>query len=134
MANATYPKAKEAMLSGNVDLLSSTIKIQMLGTDGVYDATDTFLSDLVGTKLGAPATIGSKDVALGKFTGVNGTVSVPESQWVAAAVIYIDTGSSATSRLLAWIDTKSDTTAFSFISTGQPVQPVWNDPYFSIGG
>jgi hypothetical protein len=135
VSNALYPKAKAAMLSGAVDLLTSTVRIQMFGTDAVYDATDEFLSDVVGTDWGSPVTINTKDVTSGEFTGTNGAFNIPEGAEIAALIIYIDTGVASTSRLLAWIDTKSDTSAFVFTSTGQPVQPYWNDdPYFSIGG
>lgn len=134
MANEVYPKAKEAMLSGDVDLLSSTVRLQMYADDAEYDATDQFLDDVVGTKLGAAVAINSKDVSNGQFTGSNGVFSPPDGQTVSSIVVYIDSGSDATSRLLAWLDTKADTTALTFTSTGVPVQPFWNDPYFSIGG
>lgn len=134
MANEVYPKAKEAMLSGNVDVLTGTVRIQMFDDDVVYDATDEFLDDVVGTAVGSAVAITSKDVTSGEFTGSIGAFTPPNGFTVEALIIYIDTGVASTSRLLAFIDTKADTTPISILTTGGSMLLHWTDPFFSIGG
>lgn len=134
MANEVYPKAKEAMLTGGVNVMSSTVKIQMLDDDAVYDATDEFFDDVVGTSLGAAVAITGKDVTSGQFTGTIGSFTPPGGGTVIALIVFIDTGTPSTSRLLAWLDTKGDTSPISIPTTGDAMLLHWDDPFFSIGG
>lgn len=134
MATVVYPKAKAAMLSPGIDLLASTVRIQMFDDDVVYDATDEFLSNVTGTALGAAVEITSKDVTSGQFTGSIGAFTPPLGGTVVALIIFIDTGVAGTSRVLAWLDTKADTTPLSIPTTGASMLLHWTDPFFSIGG
>lgn len=134
MANAVYPKAKEALLSDDVDVLVDTVRIQMFDDDAVYNDTDEFLDDVVGTALGSAIEITGKDNADGRFTGTVGAFTPPGGGTVIALVVFIDTGVPSTSRVLAWIDTKGDTSAISITTTGAPMLLHWTDPFFSIGG
>lgn len=134
MANVVYPKAKAAMLSGGVNVMSSTVRIQMFDEDVEYDATDEFLDDVVGTAVGSAVEITSKDVASGRFTGSIGSFTPPNGFTVIALIVFVDTGVASTSRLLAWLDTKGDTTPISIPTTGGTMLLHWTDPFFSIGG
>lgn len=134
MANAVYPKAKAAMLSGAVNVVSSTVRIQMYDDDVVYDATDEFLSNVTGTALGTAVEITAKDVTSGQFTGSIGSFTPPGGGTIIALIVFIDTGVASTSRVLAWIDTKADTTPISIPTTGDPMLLHWTDPFLSIGG
>lgn len=134
MANEVYPKAKAAMLSGDVDVLVSTVRIQMFDDDVVYDATDDFLDDVVGTAVGSAIEITSKDVTSGQFTGSIGAFTPPNGFTVTALIVFVDTGVASTSRLLAWLDTKADTTPISIPTTGGAMLLHWYDPFLSIGG
>lgn len=134
MANEVYPKAKAAALSGAVNVLSSTVRIQMFDDDVEYDATDEFLDDVVGTALGSAIEITGKDVTSGQFTGSIGAFTPPNGGTVIALIVFVDTGVASTSRLLAWLDTKDDTTPISIPTTGGSMLLHWNDPFFSIGG
>jgi hypothetical protein len=134
MANAVYPKAKEAMLTGDVDLIAETVRLQMFDDDVVYDATDEFLDDVAGTALGAAVEITAKDVTNGQFTGTNGSFTPTAGATVSALVVFIDSGSEATSRVLAYLDTKGDTAPIAIVTTGDPMLLHWTDPYLSIGG
>lgn len=123
MANAIYPKYKEAILSGgtNTDLVNGTVKVILIdGADYTYDAAHDFLNDVPGAARVATATIGAtktttdgtfKSTATATFTSVSGDQSE-------ALIIYIDTGVESTSRLVAYIDTGV---------TGLPVTPNSGD-------
>lgn len=109
MANALYDKGREAFLSGSIAWGTDTIKAQLVDT-GVYTAnltTDQFLSDItVGARIGTAATLASKTATAGVADAadisVTGLTSAPS---IEAIVIYKDTGSAATSPLIAYIDT-----------------------------
>lgn len=118
MANALYTKGKQAILS-DLDWTAATLKAVLLSSGYTPDlATDAFLADIPGGAIiatsgaltGASATGGvadADDVTFGSVSGADADF----------AVIYEDTGSGATSRLLACIDT----------ATGLPVTPNGGD-------
>lgn len=122
MPNAVYPKYKEAIIGGgtNVDLLTGTVKVALVDTGTyTYSATHQFLTSLtgvVGTAQTIPATKTVTD-GLFKTTG-NNTFTGVSGASVEALVLYIDTGTPATSRLVAFIDTGV---------TGLPVTPNSGD-------
>jgi len=117
MANAIYPKYKETILGAatNTNLLTGTVKVALVDT-GVYtyNAADQFLTSLTGV-VGTAQTIGAtKSVTNGVFDGGDVTYTAVSGNTVEALVIYVDTGSAATSPLVAYIDTGV---------TGLPVTP-----------
>lgn len=134
MANVVYPKAKKAFLDGNVNLLSNTISVQAYEEDLEYDPDDEFLSHLSGTAVGSAVNITSKDTTDGLFTGTVGPFTLPSGFIVTTFIIYVNTGSAGTSRLLAWIDTMGDTSPILIPTSGSVVNVNWVDPFFSIGG
>lgn len=121
MANAIYPKYKEAILGAatNTNLLSGTVKTALVDT-GVYtySAAHEFLTSLTGV-VGTAGTIGAtKSVTNGLFDGGDITYTAVTGNSVEALVIYIDTGTAGTSRLVAYLDTGV---------TGLPVTPNGGD-------
>lgn len=122
MANAVYPKYKEAAMGGgaNVDLLTGTVKAALVDT-GVYTyaGTHEFLSDLSG-RIGTDQTLGTKSVTNGAFDSDNPTwTAVAGGTTVEAIVLYVDTGVAGTSRLIAYIDTGQ--TGLPFTTNGGDV-------------
>jgi len=116
MANAIYPKYKEAILDSatNSDLNDGTVKVALIDTSTyTYSAAHDFLDDVSGV-VGTAQTIANTTVTSGLFDGDNVTFTSVSGNSVEALIIYIDTGSSATSRLVAYIDTGQ---------TGLPVTP-----------
>ena len=120
MANAIYPLYKQALLdaSANVDLNDGTVKVALVDT-GVYtySAAHEFLTSLTGV-VGTAQTIANTTVTNGLFDGDNVTYTAVTGNSVEALVIYIDTGTAGTSRLVAYIDTSV---------TGLPVTPNGGD-------
>lgn len=122
MANAIYPKFKEALLNGsaNTDMSGTTVKAALVDT-GVYtySATHTFLSDLSG-RIGTDQTLTTKAFTDGTFDSDNPTwTAVAGGTTVEAIVIYIDTTVAGTSRLVAYIDTGQ--TGLPFTTNGGDV-------------
>lgn len=107
MANALYGKAKESLLSGEVDLTSNTVKFLMVSSDYVV-AIDTheFVSDIgSGNIVARSGELDNKTVTLGVFDADNETVEEYGNSGFEYVILYADSGNDATSRLLAYIDT-----------------------------
>lgn len=120
MANAIYPKYKQAALSGgaNHDLSAGTVRMVLVDlADYTYSATHEFLSDVAGaSRVATSAALASKTFTNGTFdaadqspafTGVSGDVSE-------ALIFFVDTGVDGTSRLVYFNDTGT---------TGMPITP-----------
>lgn len=134
MSTFVYPELKEALGLELVHLVTDTIRIQAYDSDVVEDDTDVFLADVVGTAVGSPVEVTSRDFTLGQFTGDVGQFFWPGGHTVTALIVYQDTGVAATSRLCAWLGDKADTTPLAIVTAGVLLQLHWNDPIFSIGG
>lgn len=107
MANAIYPKAKEQMLQGGINLSSATVKAVLIdNADEAYNSADEFLSQVAGAGIvGTAQTLLNKTFVNGTFDADDITFTAVSGDQSEAILIYIDTGSSATSRLIAWLDT-----------------------------
>lgn len=127
MANAIYKKGIEAILNGAIDLDTDNIKVVLvdLADYTVNLATHDFLADVDGgtavvatsPNLTSPTiTDGVFDAADFTFTGVSGDQSE-------ALIIYRDSGASATSELIAFIDTA---TGFPITPDGGNIDVAWD--------
>jgi hypothetical protein len=108
MANALYPLWKEALLqaAANSDLSAGTVKIALVDTAiYTYSAAHQFFTSISAAVIGTPQTLGTKTFAGGVFDAADPTFTSVTGASVEAIVIYIDTGTPATSRLVAYIDT-----------------------------
>lgn len=111
MANQLYPKAKQAFLGALIDMDTDVIKACLSRT--AYNASHEFLSsitDIVATSgaLTSPTiTNGVFDTADFVYPTVGAGAA---AQYI---ILYKDTGTAGTSRLIAHIDT----------ATGLPVTP-----------
>jgi hypothetical protein len=107
MANAIYPKYKEAILqsAANSNMSSGTVKVALVDTGTyTYSSAHEFYSSVSGV-VGTPQTIGTKTFTNGVFDGADVTFTAVSGSTVEALVIYIDTGTAGTSRLIGFIDT-----------------------------
>jgi hypothetical protein len=121
MANALYPKWKEQLLqfTTNNNLSSGTVKVALVDTGTyTYSSAHQFYSSVNGSVVGTPQTIGSKTFTNGVFDGTDVTFTAVTGNSVEALVLYVDTGTAATSPLVAYIDTSV---------TGLPVTPNGGD-------
>ena len=126
MANLIYPKYKEALIAGsaNISLSTGTVRAALvdLGTY-TYSATHEFLSSLTGV-VGTAQTLGSKTVTNGLFDAADVSFTGLTGNSAEAIVIYIDTGTAGTSRLVAFFDT--GVTGLPVTPNGGDVNIVWN--------
>ena len=129
MSDALQPLGVQKICEQSIDWENDTIKLVLTESDDSYDAADEFLDDIAGTAV-ATATLDNCTVSVSgskvifdcddeTFSGLTGNA-------VASARVYKDTGSSATSPLIAWFDTDADTSALSYTPNG-------NDATFTPG-
>lgn len=120
MANALYDKGREGFLDGSIDWDTDNIKVLLVDSADYTPnlSTHQFHSDITGAGIvatsgnlsGKTVTNGIADASDVTFTAVSGD----QFEYI---IIYKDTGVSATSRLIALIDT----------ATGMPATPSGGD-------
>lgn len=121
MASAHYNKTLTLFLQADLDILVDTIKVR-LGRASAYtlSQTDEFLSSLPAAIV-TDVTLGSKTVTDGVFDAADAVfASVPAGAAVDRLWIYKDTGSAATSPLIAEIQVTGVT------PNGGDITAVWD--------
>lgn len=125
MANALYPKWKEAILQG-----TSGSALNGSGTTGVYvalvdtadytySASHEFYSSISAGVVGTPVELTSKSYTNGLFDAADSTLTAVTGDPSEALVYYVrNAGANTTWRLVAYIDTGA---------TGLPVTPNSGD-------
>ena len=131
MANTFYALGAEKILSGDIDLITDTIKVILVKNTYPQNlTTDEFLDDVDPYRLNTDQTLGSKSVALGVFDAGDATwTAVTAGDTSEGVVIYKDTGSAATSPLIAYIDT---ITGFPLATNGGDITAKWDDGAYKI--
>lgn len=126
MANAIYPKWKEAVIQAASDSsLGGNIKAVLIdAADYVYSAAHQFLSDVPSAaRVATSANLGTKTYTNGTFDTADFTFTAVTGDQSEALLLYIDTGVEATSRLVCYRDTSV---------TGLPVTPNGGDITVSV--
>lgn len=131
MANAIYPLAKEKFLSGDIDLTTANIKVVLVDTaDYTYSATHDFLDDVPSAaRVATSGNLASKTVTNGVFDAADISIASVTGDTVEAMILYVDTGSAATSALLAYIDTGS---GLPYTPNGATVDITWDNGTYKI--
>jgi hypothetical protein len=107
MANAIYPKFKEQALQGGVNLSSGNIKAVLVDlADYTYSAAHEFLSDVaVAGRVATSGNLASKTFTNGTFDSADPSFTAVTGDVSEALILFIDTGTASTSRLIAFYDT-----------------------------
>ncbi|KAA0970796.1 hypothetical protein FPY71_09990 [Aureimonas fodinaquatilis] len=111
MANALYPKFKEALLAGDIDIPEDSVRAVLIDvSEYTFSATHDALNDVsAGARISGPQPLASKTILNGTLDAANLTFpAVPGGAVVGAVIIYVDTGTESTSPLIAYIDTGSN--------------------------
>lgn len=126
MANAIYPKAKEAFLQGSIDLTTDTIKFILVDTaDYTYSTTHQYLSDVAAAgRVATSGALASKTITNGIFDAADVTLSSVSGDQSEALIFYKDTGVEGTSPLLWYIDT--GVTGLPVTPNGNDINVIWN--------
>jgi hypothetical protein len=127
MANAIYPTYKEFLLTGaGVDMGSETaIKCALIDTGTVaYSAAHNFYDDISAGVVGTPVVMTTTTTTSGTFDAVDTVFTSVSGATVEAVVIYHDTGTPSTSKLIAWLDTGF--TTLPVTPNGGNITITWN--------
>ena len=129
MANAIYDKYKEALLGGEDNIaLTSNLMISLLNSDNeMYLDTDQYYDNINSAANTIVATIELANVSVtdGILNADDVTfVSVTEETECEALLFWIDTGNTATSRLVAYMDTNID--GLPITPDGSNVDITWS--------
>lgn len=122
MANALYPKFKEALLNKEHDLNSDTIKATLIDSGSyTYSASHTtYATDVAaGAKIAVSAALGSPTITNGTFDTADFTWTAVSGAQSEAIILWNDTPTTPTADpLIAFYDTGM---------TGMPVTPNGGD-------
>ena len=120
MANTLYDEDRKGYLEGAYNWLNDTVKVILVSTSSytINASTHKFLSDISGSAIIAgPQTLTGKSTLGGAADANDVTFPAVSGGAIGAIIIYVDSGSSATSPLLAYLDT----------ATGLPITPNGGD-------
>ena len=120
MANALYDTGRNAFLNGDVDYTNDTIKLVLIDAADytVNLETHQFFSEVASASRVATSTLAGKSTAAGVADANDTVFSSVTGDQSEALLLYKDTGTEATSQLIAYIDTAS---------AGLPVTPNGGD-------
>ena len=120
MANTLYDSARQGFLEAQINWLTDTVKVLLVDA-GAYTpnvSTHHVLADIqVSSRLAGPVTLTSKTTTGGAADAADVTFTSVSGASIEMIVIYKDTGTEATSPLIAMIDT----------ATGLPITPNGGD-------
>lgn len=126
MANAVYPIFKQELIQGTSGTsLGGTLKAALIDlADYTYSAAHDFWDDVSVGVVGTPQTIGSKTYVNGLLDGADVTFTAVTGDPCEAIVLFLDTGTPATSRLVAFLDT--GVTGLPVTPNGGDITITWN--------
>lgn len=125
MANALYDKGRESFLKGEISWSSDNIKVCLVdtGTYTVNLSTHQFHSDLSGV-VATSGNLASKTTTAGVADAADLTITGVSGSSIEAIIFWQDTGTSGTSRLIAYVDTA---TGLAFTPSGGDVILVFDN-------
>lgn len=124
MANALYPKFKQALMNKEINLDTDNFKAMLLDSDYTYDAAHDFLDDVAaGARVDTAVALANTSITDGVFDADDLTfTTVSNATNVVAILIYKDTGVEATSQLVAYLDTG---TGLPYTTNGGDITVSW---------
>lgn len=123
MASALFDKGREGFLDGSIDWDTGDIRVMLTKTAYTVNlATHNFLTDAVASgDNGRSASLGTKTVTAGVADAADTTITATAASACNALIIYQHTGSDATARMIAYIDTA---TGLPFTPSVSQVVPI----------
>jgi hypothetical protein len=128
MANLIYGKAKQALLNGQINASSQSFKILLVdSTYSLSQNTHEFVSDISSSAIKArSAALVNVQNILGVLDADDLTIVSYPGNAFKSVILYVDTGSDSTSRLIAHIDTATGI-PFAGINTALNITIAWSN-------
>ena len=116
MASALFDPGREGFLDGTIDWDTGDIRVMLVKSAYTFDAADKFISDLPAATAdnGRSAALGTKTVTSGVADAADTTLTATAAAACNALIVFQHTGSDATARVIAYIDS----------ATGLPFTPA----------
>jgi hypothetical protein len=125
MASTLFDLGREGIADGSIDLLTDDIRVMLVRSTYALDQTDKFLADLGAVDNGRSAALAGKAVPLGVFDANDTSLTATAANASNALILFKHTGSDATARVIAYIDTA---TGLPFTpAAGQNVAITWDN-------
>lgn len=109
MADAIYATAKAALLQGEINMATGSIKCVLIDTaDYTFNTGHTYLDSVAaGAREETSTNMTSKTFVSGTFDADNVTFTSTSGDNCEAVIIYVDTGVAASSHLICYLDSLS---------------------------
>ena len=120
MANTLYDYCRQRFLEAQINWMTDTVKVILVSTSAYtpQTAVHQYLADIpVSARIAGPVTLTAKATTGGAADAADCTFTSVSGATINAIVVYKDTGTEATSPLIAYIDT----------ATGLPITPNGGD-------
>lgn len=125
MANRVFPKGKQNIGIGNIDLDTDDLRVMLVRSTYAYDSTDEFVADLGAVDNGRSGALATKVFTNGVFDADDTSLVATAAVACNALVYFKHTGSDATARLIAYEDTPASGLPFT-PAASQTVNIVFN--------
>jgi hypothetical protein len=126
MANVLYDNGREGFLDGTINWSTGDIRVCLVLSTYTFSAAHEFMSSLTSYDNGRSAALGSKTVTDGVADAADTTITATAASACKALAIFQHTGSDATARLIAYIDTPASGLPFT-PSISQVVNVAWDN-------
>jgi len=126
MANVLYDKGREGFLDGAIDWDSNDIRVALVESTYTFSDAHEFMAALGANDNGRSVALASKTVTSGVADAADTTLTATAALACNALVIFQHTGSDATARLIAYIDTPSAGLPFT-PAASQVVNIAWDN-------
>lgn len=137
MANAVYPKYKEyvqsVVLGAGATVPAGVVKAALVKGTYTYSDAHDFLDDLGTDVIVSTGALVNKTFVNGVFKNSAGSTftAAPTGNTGTAVVLYLDTGTASTSRLVAYLDTLTN---LPIVCNGGDVNVTWDSGVNGIFG
>ncbi|MFZ7319675.1 hypothetical protein [Comamonas jiangduensis] len=129
MANKMYPKGAEKLLGAQINFATDTIKAALVPSGYTFSNAHEYAADL-GALVGPSVELEGKSIAGGVFDASDVSFgALAGGSAVKALVLFKDSGSAATSPLIAYYD---EVVGFPFNTNGGAVSIPWSDGALKI--
>lgn len=127
MANAVFAAGREGFATAQVNWPTDTINVTAidLADDTISLAADDFYDDIAAAARVATVALSGKTATGGVLDAADATMTAVVGDQFEALIIWKNTGTESTSRLLVYLDT-STTGAISLTPNGGDVLVVWS--------
>lgn len=125
MANVLYDPGREGFLDSTISWTSGDIRVMLVKSTYTFSAAHKFIADLGAVDNGRSAALGTKTATNGIANAAGTSLTATAAVACVALVIFQHTGSDATARLIAYIDTPASGLPFT-PAAGQVVPVAWD--------